>query len=155
MIGARSLVIKDVPENTICAGNPAKNIKSNIDWCRDGFFIPNYSVVNMNTSTIEKDNKIEFYLESFDDFGYVRGWAFVNGFESCGQEIFIEVKNRYEEKTVVYKSVVFPRGDVAEAFGDKRYLWSGFECKIEVRNNIEFINLIIKNDNYCKYKRLK
>lgn len=154
VIGARALVVKDVPEHTICAGNPAKNIRNNIDWRRDGFFLSNYSAVNMTTSSIKKDDKIKSYLESFDDLGYMRGWAFVDEIESCGQEIFIEVKNQYEEKTLVYKAVVFPRGDVAEAFGDKKYLWSGFECRIEDRNNIEFINLIIKNDNYCKYKRL-
>lgn len=35
VVGMNSVVVKDLPSNTICVGNPAKSIKDNIYWNRN------------------------------------------------------------------------------------------------------------------------
>lgn len=155
VIGSCSLVVKNIPNNVIAAGNPAKVIKEGITWKRERFsekiICSNEDFASYMSTSIKND--ISFNIESMTD-KRITGWAFIKGLDSYNTEFYIERELQDGEKEQ-YKAKSFARGDVADYFKDNKYLFSGFECNMEFCNKkIKSIKLILKNLDNIGYDEL-
>lgn len=154
IIAAGSMVTGKTPNNCIAGGSPVRVIKQGVTWQRARLGNEILSKeVNIEETQIQKAQNFKYYIDqTIQKQGelIVSGWCFLEGVESAHSDIYIRITDAFKH-TQTYLVNKELRQDVADAFTDEKYKFSGFNACCVSEMEIEKIELIIKN-NQSYYK---
>lgn len=105
-----------------------------------------------NDTSVSMYNNTEI-IDKLPDCFIIEGWAFLEGYNTKNQKVYIGIKNEKEKQPIFYLSFQILRFDLSPYFNKPNLDYGGYLIRISnslIKNGENKISVMVVNDNQTK-----